>query len=432
MYRGSERAFNSPRERTKVGDMQSLRGKTIVVGVTGGIAAYKACELVRLLTAAEVNVRVMMTRNAREFITPLTLQTLSHNPVATETFSLTQESEIGHIRLADSADAIVIAPASANVLAKAANGLADDILTTVLLAAQCPLAFAPAMNVHMYAHPTVTENLGKLTARGATIIEPGAGALACGYEGQGRLADPAIIVEELARMLAANDLIGERILITAGPTQEAIDPVRFVSNRSTGKMGFAIARAAWRRGAQVRLIAGPSAMITPHGVERFDVTSAGELLTVTASNFPWCSSLIMAAAVADFRPEHPAQHKIKKNAAGLTLPLTPIADEMPRLAAKKGDRIMIGFAAETEDLEVNALDKLRRKQLDLIVGNDVSRADAGFAVDTNVVTMLGSDGRIETTPKLLKDEVGDLILDRLLAIRGAQTESSRIRAAHQS
>lgn len=410
--------------------MRCLRDKTIVVGVTGGIAAYKACELVRLLTTAGANVRVMMTRNAQEFITPLTLQTLSHNPVATETFNLTQESEIGHIRLADSAHAILIAPATANVIAKTAYGIGDDIVTTVLLAAQCPVAFAPAMNVHMYAHPTVAENLGRLRARGVTIIEPGAGALACGYEGQGRLAEPPLIVEELARMLSAHDLANERILITAGPTQEAIDPVRFVSNRSTGKMGFAIARAAWRRGAQIRLIAGPSAQPTPHGVERIDVVSAADLLGATATNFPWCSTLIMAAAVADFRPEHPAQHKIKKNAAGLTLPLAPIADEMPRLAAKKGDRILIGFAAETEDLAVNALDKLRRKQLDLIVGNDVSRSDAGFAVDTNIVTMLGSDGRMETTPKLMKEEVGDLILDRLLTIRAVHVESSVLRATH--
>ncbi|HZP46796.1 MAG TPA: bifunctional phosphopantothenoylcysteine decarboxylase/phosphopantothenate--cysteine ligase CoaBC [Candidatus Binataceae bacterium] len=412
--------------------MRALVDRNIVLGVSGGIAAYKACELVRLLTTAGAQVRVMMTRNAQEFITPLTLQTLSRHPVATATFDLTQESEIGHIRLADTADAIVIAPATANLIAKAANGLADDIVTTVLLAAQCPIAFAPAMNVHMYAHPTVTENLARLRARGAVIIEPGAGALACGYEGQGRLADPAIIVEELAAMLSAHDLAQERILITAGPTQEAIDPVRFISNRSTGKMGFAIARAAWRRGAEVRLIAGPSTLPTPHGVERIDVTSAGELLSATASNFPWCSTLIMAAAVADFRPERAAPQKIKKNSSGMTLALAPIADEMPRLAAKKGDRIMIGFAAETEELEVNALDKLRRKQLDLIVGNDVSRADAGFAVDTNIVTMLGADGGRETTPKLSKEEVGDLILDRLLAIRARRPAPSELRATSRS
>ena len=409
--------------------MSILKDKTIVVGVSGGIAAYKSAELVRLLVTRGACVRVMMTRNATEFITPLTLQTLSLNPVATETFSLTQESEIGHIRLADSADAIVIAPATANLLAKTAAGIGDDLVTTVLLAARCPLAFAPAMNVHMYEHPTVADNLAKLRARGATIIEPGAGALACGYQGKGRLIDPPVIVDELERMLSPHDLANERILITAGPTQEAIDPVRFVSNRSTGKMGFAIARAAWRRGAAVRMVAGPSALATPHGVERIDTVSAADLLSATSRNFPWCSALIMAAAVADFRPRNPAAQKVKKSSSGLMLDLAPIADELPRLSAKKAGRLMIGFAAETEDLEVHSLDKLRRKKLDLIVGNDVSRSDAGFGVDTNIVTMLSADGRVETTPKLLKDEVADVILDRLIALRVNKTKSSILRAA---
>src|SRR5271170_2937062 len=324
--------------------MGALKDKTIVVGVSGGIAAYKAAELVRLLTTNGARVRVMMTRNATEFITPLTLQTLSLNPVATDTFNLTQESDIGHIRLADTADAIVIAPASANIIAKAAVGIADDIVTTVLLAAQCPVAFAPAMNVHMYAHPTVVENLTRLRTRGATLIEPGEGSLACGYEGKGRLADPAIIADELERMLTPQDLAGERILITAGPTQEPIDPVRFITNRSTGKMGFALARAAWRRGATVKLVSGPSALATPHGVERIGTVSAGEMLSTTASHFPWSSALIMAAAVADFRPRNPAGHKLKKDQSGLTLDLGPIADELPRLAERKGERLMIGFA----------------------------------------------------------------------------------------
>jgi phosphopantothenoylcysteine decarboxylase / phosphopantothenate---cysteine ligase len=404
--------------------MSTLKDKTIVVGVGGGIAAYKAAELVRLLVTRGARVQVMMTRNATEFITPLTMQALSLNPVATATFNLTQESEIGHIRLADSADAMVIAPATANLIAKAAAGIADDIVTTVLLAARCPLAFAPAMNVHMYEHPTVAENLAKLRSRGATIIDPAAGALACGYEGKGRLMEPTAIVDEIERMLTPQDLAEERILITAGPTQEAIDPVRFVSNRSTGKMGFAIARAAWRRGAAVRLVAGPAALATPHGVERVDAVSAADLLGATSRNFPWCSALIMAAAVADFRPRNPARQKVKKNASGLTLELGPIADELPGLAAKKGGRLMIGFAAETEDLEVHALDKLRRKKLDLIVGNDVSRSDAGFAVDTNIVTMLSADGRMETTPKLLKDEVADVILDRLIALRAVKAKTA--------
>ncbi len=408
--------------------MNALDGKTIVLGVSGGIAAYKSAELVRLLVQRGAKVQVMMTRNAEQFITALTLQTLSQNPVATDTFSLTQESQIGHIRLADSADAIVIAPATADLIAKAAVGIADDIVTTVLLATRAKIAFAPSMNVHMYEHPTVAENLARLRARGATIIEPGEGDLACGYEGKGRLAEPAVIVAEVERMLSAPDLAAERILVTAGPTQEAIDPVRFVSNRSSGKMGFAIARAAWRRGAAVKLVAGPSALATPYGVERTDATSAADLLAATSSNFPWCTTLVMAAAVADFRPAKPAAGKIKKSAKGLALEMAPIADEMPRLAAKKGSRIVVGFAAETDDLETNARDKLKRKRLDLIVANDVTQEGAGFGVDTNIVTLIGADGRAETHPKLSKDEVADLILDRVVALVSGKSKSPRLRA----
>ncbi len=408
--------------------MAALKDKTIVVGVSGGIAAYKAAELVRMLVTRGARARVMMTRNATEFITPLTLQTLSGYPVGTDTFSLTQESEIGHIRLADSADAIVIAPATADVIAKAAVGIADDLLTTVLLAARCPIAFAPAMNVHMYAHPTVGENLARLKTRGITIIDPEEGELACGYEGKGRLTDPAAIVEEVERMLSPHDLAAERLLVTAGPTQEAIEPVRFISNRSSGKMGFALARAAWRRGAAVRLVAGPSSLPAPRGAERIDTVSAAEMLSATSRNFPWCSVLIMAAAVADFRPATPAPHKVKKNAQGFALQLRPIADELPRLAAKKGSRILIGFAAETEDLEASALEKLRRKKLDLIVGNDVTLEGAGFGVDTNVVTLIGTDGRAENHPKLTKDEVADLVLDRLVAIRAGKAGRASLRA----
>lgn len=411
--------------------MGRLDGKTIVLGISGGIAAYKSAEIVRLLVTAGADVRVMMTRNATEFIAPLTLQTLSQNPVATVTFSLTQESEIGHIRLADRADAIVIAPATADLIAKAAVGIADDIVTTVLLATRAPIAFAPAMNVHMYEHPTVVENLAKLRSRGATIIEPGEGALACGYEGKGRLPDAAIVVAEVERMLSKQDLAGENILLTAGPTQEAIDPVRFVSNASSGKMGFAIARAAWRRGAAVRIVAGPSSLETPHGVERFDTVSAAQLLDTTSEHFAWCTTLVMAAAIADFRPSSPARGKIKKDPRGLKLELEPIADQMPRLAARKGSRLLVGFAAETNDLEANARDKLARKQLDLIVANDVTEEGAGFAVDTNIVTLFGADGASERHPLMSKDAVADLVLDRVvqmrstLSMRTSKPKSSR-------
>ncbi|HUO06511.1 MAG TPA: bifunctional phosphopantothenoylcysteine decarboxylase/phosphopantothenate--cysteine ligase CoaBC [Candidatus Binataceae bacterium] len=407
--------------------MSVLRDKTIVLGVSGGIAAYKAAEIVRLLVTAGAKVRVMMTRNAMEFITPLTLQTLSQNPVATDTFSLTQESEIGHIRLADSADAILIAPATADLIAKAAVGIADDLVTTVLLATRVKVTFAPAMNVKMYEHPTVVENIAKLRAHGVSIVEPGVGELACGYEGAGRLADPAIIVAEMERLLSARDFAAERILVTAGPTQEAIDPVRFVSNRSSGKMGFAIARAAWRRGAEVRVVAGPTALALPNGVERIDAVSAAEMLEATARNFPWCTAIVMAAAVADFRPARPARAKIKKDARGMTLEMEPIVDEMPRLAARKGTRLLVGFAAETGNLAANARDKLRRKHLDLIVANDVTQPGAGFGVDTNIVTLIGADGRTQSHPQLSKDAVADLILDRVAAIRVQKSKPARLR-----
>jgi phosphopantothenoylcysteine decarboxylase / phosphopantothenate---cysteine ligase len=400
--------------------MSVLAGKTIVLGVSGGIAAYKSAELVRLLVTYAANVRVMMTRNATEFIAPLTLQTLSSNPVATDTFSLTEESQIGHIRLADAADLILIAPATADLIAKAAVGIADDIVTTVLLATRAKVAFAPAMNVHMYAHPTVQGNLATLRSRGISIIEPAEGDLACGYEGKGRLEDPSIIVEELERMLAPRDLEGQRILVTAGPTQEAIDPVRFVSNRSSGKMGFSIARAAATRGAEVRMVAGPSSLPSPRGVERFETVSASEMLSATSRNFPWCTALVMAAAIADFRPANPTSNKLKKNSRGLDLKMVSIADELPRLAAKRGTRVMIGFAAETDDLEANARDKLKRKGLDLIVANDVAQEGAGFGVDTNIVTFITPDGVAHSHPKLSKDEVADLILDRLVSIRASK------------
>jgi len=395
----------------------ALAGKNILLGVSGGIAAYKAAELIRLLVARQARVQVMMTPNAAQFITPLTLQTLSGRPVASQTFDLGQESQIGHIRLADTADVIVIAPASADLIAKAAVGIADDLVTTVLLAAHGPVAFAPAMNVHMYAHPTVRENLARLAARGVTVIEPAVGPLACGYEGQGRLCEPASIVEQVEHLLTPHDLAGQRLLISAGPTQEAIDPVRFVSNRSSGKMGYALARAAWMRGAEVRLISGPTALPVPGSVTRISTVSAEEMLRATSDNFAWCTILVMAAAVADFRPAVVAAQKIKKRSVRWRMELEPIADQLPGLAARKGSRRIIGFAAETEALLDNARAKLQHKKLDLIVANDVTAEGAGFAVDTNIVSLIDPSGRVESHPKLSKDEVANLILDRVAAMK---------------
>ncbi|HLH76684.1 MAG TPA: bifunctional phosphopantothenoylcysteine decarboxylase/phosphopantothenate--cysteine ligase CoaBC [Candidatus Binataceae bacterium] len=408
----------------------ALAEKNILLGVSGGIAAYKAAELIRLLVARQARVQVMMTPNAAQFITPLTLQTLSGKPVASQTFDLGQESQIGHIRLADSADLIVIAPATADIIAKAALGIADDLVTTVLLAAHCPVAFAPAMNVHMYAHPAVKENLARLVSRGVTVIEPTVGPLACGYEGQGRLCEPTTIVEEAERLLTPADLAGQRLLISAGPTQESIDPVRFVSNRSSGKMGYALARAAWMRGAEVRLISGPTALPVPGSVTRISTVSAEEMLRATSDNFAWCTVLVMAAAIADFRPATVATQKIKKRAARWRLELEPIADQLPALAARKGTRRIIGFAAETEELLANAQAKLQRKKLDLIVANDVTAEGAGFAVDTNIVTLIDPSGRVEPHPKLSKDEVANLILDRVAKMKAetAQHRADAVRA----
>lgn len=397
--------------------MWRLEGKRVLVGVSGGIAAYKAAELVRALTVAGAHVQVMMTRNAQEFITPLTLQTLSGNPVATETFSLTQESEIGHIRLADTADAVIVAPATANVIAKLAHGLADDLLTTVLLATRAPVVIAPAMNVHMWENPIVQANLERLRQAGLRLVEPDAGFLACGYEGKGRLADTEALLAAVRQALTPADLAGERMLVSAGPNREAIDPVRFVSNRSTGKMGFALAAAAARHGAEVTLVAGPVSLTTPPGVRRLDVTTAREMLGAVEAEFKKTSILVMTAAVADYRPANVAKEKIKKAEGGLAIDFVRNPDILATLAPKKGRRLFVGFAAETTEVLASAQRKLAAKKLDLMVANDVSRSDAGFAVDTNAVTLLDAAGGRDELPLMSKDEVAEKIIERIVALR---------------
>lgn len=394
-----------------------LEGRTVVVGVTGGIAAYKTAELVRGLVRAGASVRVMMSAAAQRFITPLTLQTLSGNPVSTETFDLTQESEIGHIRLADSADAVVVAPATANIIGKIAAGIGDDLITTVLLATRAPVLLAPAMNVHMYENPIVQANISRLRAQGLCIIDPDEGLLACGYEGKGRMADPAVIHAEVERAVTPQDLAGERVLVTAGPNREAIDPVRFISNRSTGKMGFAISAAAWRRGAEVTLIAGPTHLPTPHRVRRYDVTTAEEMRQAVMQHFGKATILLMAAAVADYRPARTADHKLKKTSGPMTLELTRTADVLAEVAQLRRGQIVVGFAAETENVLANAERKLAEKNLDLIVANDIAGTDTGFAVDTNAVTIIGRTGQKHHIPLMTKDEVADRILDAVAALR---------------
>ena len=409
-----------------------LEGKTVVVGLSGGIACYKAAELVRALVKGGATVRVMMTANAQHFITPLTLQTLSGHPVATNTFDLTQESQIGHIQLADAADAIVIAPATANVIGKIANGIGDDVLTTVLLATRAPVVIAPAMNVNMYENPIVQRNIDRLRASGFHIVEPGEGFLACGWEGKGRLADLDVLLAEIERALSPQDLDGERILVTAGPNREAIDPVRFISNRSTGKMGFAVAAAAWRRGAEVALVAGPTALPTPHGVRRCDVNTAEEMRQAVVAEFETASILFMAAAVADYRPARVAKEKLKKGSGRLVIELDRTVDILSELASRKGNKFVVGFAAETEQVIANAERKLSEKNLDLIVANDVAGSQTGFAVDTNAVIMIDRSGHHESVPLMSKDAVADRIIDHVIVLKQQRSSAAPAKATTKS
>jgi len=407
-----------------------LEERTVVFGLSGGIACYKACEAVRLLVGRDAQVRVVMTAGAQQFVTPLTLQALSRNPVATDTFSLTQESEIGHIRLADAADVIVVAPATADVIGKMAAGIADDLLTTVLLATRAPVVVAPAMNVHMWEHPAVQENVARLAARGVRIVGPASGSLACGYEGAGRLVEPDVLVEEILRVLAPQDLAGQHVLVTAGPTEEPIDPVRYVSNRSSGKMGYAVARIARRRGAEVTLVTGPTAIAAPPGVRVVQVGSAREMHAAAEQAFAAATVLVAAAAVADYRPRRALSQKLKKSAATLALELDRNADILRDLAARKGRRLVIGFAAETQDVAAEAKRKLREKRCDLMVANDVTAPGAGFGTDTNRVRLLDAYGLDEELPVLSKEDVAGRIVDwvaaRVGGKRSRRVESGKV------
>ena len=389
----------------------------LVLGVTGGIACYKAVELVRLLVKDGFVVQVIMTRGAMEFVMPLTFQTLSGMPVATETFNLTQESEIGHINLADSADLFVIAPATANVIGKIAAGIADDLLTTVLMATKAPVLIAPAMNIHMYENPILQENVRKLRRLGYHFIEPAEGYLACGYEGKGRLPEPEKILEEIRRLLKKKDLVGEKLLITAGPNREPLDPVRYLSNRSSGKMGYALARAAIRRGAEVALISGPTELEPPAGARLTSVTTAAEMRHAVLEEFSGCTAVIMAAAVSDYRPVDFARKKIKRGKGPIELRLEPNPDILKEISARKNGKMLVGFAAETGELVANAAKKLKDKNLDMIVANDVSEAGAGFNVDTNVATILDRAGTVRSLPLMSKDELAEQILDHLLVLK---------------
>lgn len=394
-----------------------LKGKVVVLGVTGGIAAYKAVELLRLLTKAGATVHVIMTRSAMEFVTPLTFQTLSMNPVHTELFNLISEREIGHIALADRADLFVIAPATANLIGKLANGIADDLLSTTVMATKAPVLIAPAMNVNMYQNPIYKENEARLKDHGYLFVEPARGMLACGWEGEGKLQEPQAIFEAAVAALMDKDLAGERILVTAGPTREELDPVRYISNYSSGKMGYAIARAAWRRGAEVILVTGPTCIEPPFGVETVVAESAQEMRAAVMERLAGSSAIIKAAAVADYRPKQRSDGKIKKTDQPLVLELVKNPDILGELGRVKGERILVGFAAETEALVENARTKLTEKNLDMVVANDIGQAGAGFNVDTNIAKLVFRDGRVEELSLMQKEDLADLILDRVVELR---------------
>lgn len=395
-----------------------LAGKTVVLCVTGGIAAYKAADLTSKLRHAGAAVRVLMTESATQFISPMTFETLSGNRTVVDTFDRNFAWEVEHISLAKAADVFVIAPATANVIAKAAHGIADDMVTTTLLATKAPVVIAPAMNTGMYDNPVTQQNLQTLRMRGFHIIDPAAGRLACGDTGRGKLPDTPVLIHGIERALTPQDLAGLRVLVTAGPTQEAMDPVRFLSNHSSGKMGYAIAARAAMRGADVTLVSGPTALDTPAGVQRVDIISARDMYDAVLSRAEKQDMIIKAAAVGDYRPAQAAPEKLKKGDDALTVTLARNPDILAALGQRKRPgQLLCGFAMETQNLIDNAESKLRRKNCDMLVANSLRDEGAGFGTDTNIATLLFADGRRETEPIMSKEALADVILDRLIALR---------------
>lgn len=396
-----------------------IKKPCVVLGVTGGIAVYKACELLRLLQKRGIDVFVVMTQNACRFVAPLTFETLSGHPVAVDTFDRPQTWEVEHIALAKRADLFLIAPATANIMGKMACGIADDMLSTTVMATRAPVLVAPAMNTGMWENAAVQQNVKTLRARGVEIVAPVSGHLACGDNGAGKLEDVAVIAERACELLfAKKDMEGLRVMVTAGPSREALDPVRYISNRSSGKMGYAIAQAAQKRGAEVTLLSGPVAIKAPQDVKLVPFTTTQELLDRASELAQEQDLLIQAAAPADYRAKEIAPQKIKKQGGE---PMTFTLVENPDVAAtlgkaKRSGQVFVGFAAETNDVLAHARDKLARKNLDMIVANDVTRPGAGFDVDTNIVTLITKDGQ-EALPMMSKAEVAQRILDRALALR---------------
>ncbi len=393
-----------------------LANKTIILGITGSIAAYKAADLASKLTQAGARVEVIMTESATKFITPLTLRSLTDRPVVTDMFELASEFSIEHVALAEAADIVVIAPATANVIAKLAAGIADDMLCCTVLATKAPVTVAPAMNVNMFQNPVTQENLAKLKARGFIIIDPAYGRLASGKIGLGRLVETETIVSVIQQVLGrGGDLAGKRIMVTAGGTQEPIDPVRHIGNRSSGKMGYAVAEAARDRGAEVKLITAPTSLPEPAGIEVVHIETALQMKQAVAKATTQANALIMAAAVADYQPKSAAKAKIKKESPSLTLELVRTPDILTEV---KGNFLKVGFAAESEDIVANARQKLEKKQLDLIAANDITAPDSGFGADTNKVTLISRDGKVESLPLMSKREVADRILDKVVEFFG--------------
>ena len=404
------------------------RARRVVLGVSGGIAAYKAAEAARGLVKRGFEVQVAMTRGAREFVSPLTFAVLSGRPVLTEVWGSADGAAVDHVALADWADLLLVAPATAHTLAKFANGLADDFLSTYFLAHHGPVLIAPAMETSMWGHPAVSRNVAALCARGARLVGPESGALASGHEGVGRMAEPDTIIEQALRMAEGRrDLEGMRLLVTAGPTRERIDPIRFVSNRSSGRMGYALAEAGRDRGGRVTLLSGPTELPRPDGVRALSFETADELHALLLTEFPECDGLIMAAAVADFIPEESAA-RLHREQGSLALNLAPGRDLLASLKGLRRGQTVVAFAAETGDLEARARRKMEEKGADLIVVNDVSRSDIGFESEDNEVLILSRDGRREPVARAPKREIADRIWDTFLEARAAASQPSSPRA----
>ena len=388
--------------------------KHVLIGVTGGIAVYKLLDVASKLRKLGYEINTIMTESACEFVKPLSFETITNNYVVTDTFARPHKWEVEHIALAKKTDLMLIAPATANVIGKIANGIADDMLTTTVMAVKGPVVIAPAMNTAMYENPIVQENIAYLKSKGYLFIEPDSGWLACGDIGSGKLPTPDTIVSYVTKELEGErDLEGKHLLLTAGPTIEAIDPMRYITNHSSGKMGYAIATEAVKRGAEVILVSGPTQLECPRGVKRIDVKSARDMYKAVDEHFEWADAVIKTAAVADYRPENESAHKIKKNCKELVLNLVPNPDILKSLGEKKKHQVLVGFAAETEHVVEYAKNKIQNKNLDFIVANNIAQSGAGFKGDTNIATIIKSNGEIIEYPQMTKNELGDIILDQV-------------------